>query len=138
MERGYEMALERERTSRDYLYGRLLALAEHLEARALYVGGEQRETNAARLMQRFAERPYTTWRILEPSLQPYQGRLQAKRPKFLHYIKVTMDDVVAMFATEDFISDAPLSGEFLLGYHCQRAALRRQHPEDADDSNENE
>jgi hypothetical protein len=27
------------------------------------------------------------------------------------------------FNTEDFISDKRLSGEFLLGYHCQRANL---------------
>ena len=58
------MTLERERRSRDYLYGRLLALAEHMEARALYVGGERRATSAEKLMQRFADRPYSTWRIL--------------------------------------------------------------------------
>jgi CRISPR-associated protein Csd1 len=28
-----------------------------------------------------------------------------------------------MFAGEDFVNDSKLSGEFLLGYHCQRSAL---------------
>jgi CRISPR-associated protein Csd1 len=30
---------------------------------------------------------------------------------------------MGMFSREDFISDSKLSGEFLLGYHCQREAL---------------
>lgn len=122
--RSYSMALERERNSRDYLYGRLLALAEGLEERALYLGGEKRETNAGKLMQRFAERPYATWLIIETSLTPYKVRLRAKRAAFLHNIETEMDEVASMFVPDDFTSDQRLSGEFLLGYHCQRAALR--------------
>jgi len=123
-ERGYTMALDRDRKTRDYLYGRLLALAEHLEGRALYVAGERRETNAGRLMQRFADRPYSTWRIIETSLTPYKTRLRTKRGAFLHNVETEMDEVEALFNTDDFLSDRRLSGEFLLGYHCQRSALK--------------
>ncbi len=122
-ERSYSMALDRNRNTRDYLYGRLLALAEHLESRALYAAGEKRETNAGRLMQRFAERPYATWLTLETSLAPYRTRLQTKRPASLHHLQTEIDEVMSKFATADFISDHRLSGEFLLSYHCQRAAL---------------
>ncbi len=118
------MSLERDRKTRDYLYGRLLALAEHLEGRALYTGGETRETNAGRLMQRFSERPYSTWRNIETSLTPYKARLRAKRSGFLHNMEKELDEVACSFDTDDFISDKPLTGEFLLAYHCQRAALR--------------
>ncbi len=123
-ERGYTMALDRDRKTRDYLYGRLLALAEHLEGRALYVAGEQRETNAGRLMQRFADRPYSTWRTIETSLTPYKVRLRTKRGAFLHKLEEEMDAVEDVFQTDDFLSDRRLSGEFLLGYHCQRSALK--------------
>jgi len=123
-ERSYLMALDRERTSRDYLYGRLLAMAEHLEERALYVSGEKRATGAEKLMQRFADHPYSTWRILETGLTPYKVRLSVKRPGFLHAMQQEIDDVCCLFTTEDFVSDLRLSGEFLLGYHCQRAALK--------------
>lgn len=123
-ERSYPMALDRERSSRDYLYGRLLALAEHLEGRALYVGGEKRATGAEKLMQRFADRPYSTWRILETSLTPYKVRLNTKRHGFLNVVQQEIDGVCALFETDDFVSDKRLSGEFLLAYHCQRAALR--------------
>ena len=118
------MALDRERSSRDYLYGRLLALAEHLEGRALYVGGEKRATGAEKLMQRFADRPYSTWLILETGLTPYKVRLNAKRPGFLHTVKQEIDAVCDLFKTDDYLSDKRLSGEFLLAYHCQRAALK--------------
>lgn len=118
------MALERERKTRDYLFGRLLALAEHLEGRALYVGGEKRATNAEKLMQRFAERPQSTWLIIETGLTPYKVRLSSKRPSFLHSVENEIDDVIDAFETDDFVSDKRLTGEFLLGYHCQRVALR--------------
>jgi CRISPR-associated protein Csd1 len=130
-ERSYLMALEQERNSRDYLFGRLLAIAEHIEGRALFVAGEKRDTTAARLMQRFSDRPSSTWKTIELSLQPYITRLRNNRPGFLHTISKQMDDVVAAFAPEDFTRDTALSGEFLLGYHCQRLALRP--PESAAD-----
>ena len=120
----YEMTLERERKTRDYLYGRLLALAEHLESRALYVGGEKRATNAEKFMQRFADRPYSTWLILETGLTPYKVRLRARRPGFLHKVETEFDEVVNAFNPDDFTSDKRLTGEFLLGYHCQREVLR--------------
>lgn len=122
-ERKYTMTLERDRKTRDYLYGRLLALAEHLESLALYVGGEKRETNAAKLMQRFADRPCSTWRTIETSLTPYKVRLRAKRPGFLYTVEKEIDEVHNLFSKDDYISDYRLTGEFLLGYHCQRAEL---------------
>lgn len=125
-ERSYSMALEPERRSRDYLYGRLLAIAEHIEARALYVGGEDRDTNAAKLMQRFADHPFSTWRIIEGGLTPYKTRLQSRRAPFLHQMKVLLDDVHSLFVTAEFNSDNRLSGEYLLGYHCQRLELRKK------------
>lgn len=123
-DRGYQMTLEHNRTTRDYLYGRLLAIADHLEGRALYVAGEKgRETSAARLMQRFADRPCSTWRTIELALVPYMARLGAKRPAFLFDMKKRLDGVVCAFQGSDFTNERPLSGEFLLGYHCQRREL---------------
>ena len=120
--RTYRMALEEDRTTRDYLYGRLLAIAERIEETALRIGGEERPTTAARLMQRFADRPFSTWRNIELALQPYMQRLQGNRAGFLVNRKKELDAVQALFFPDDFTSDKPLSGEFLLGYHCQRQA----------------
>lgn len=120
---GYEMALETDRRSRDYLYGRLLAVAEHIESRAVYVGGESRDTAAAKLMQRFADRPASTWRTIELALAPAKSRLRARRAPFMLNMDRMHDEIVAMFEGDKFMDDSKLSGEFLLGYHCQRQAL---------------
>ncbi|RJP46231.1 MAG: type I-C CRISPR-associated protein Cas8c/Csd1 [Anaerolineaceae bacterium] len=128
----YDMTLDPNRKTRDYLYGRLLALAESLEEWALSKAGEDRPTNAARLMQRFSEHPYSTWRTIELALTPYKARLGGKSKKRQRLI----DEVVAAFDDGDFTSDKRLSGEFLLGYHCQREFLRSNRAEDLEDSNE--
>lgn len=125
-EEDFDMALDESRNTRDYLYGRLLALADSIEEWALNDSGEKRQTNAARLMQRFADRPYNTWRTLELALGPYKARLGAKAAKRLQLIS----EVIAMFMPDDFITDKKLSGEFLLGYHCQREALRKKGSEE--------
>ena len=129
----YDMTLDPNRKTRDYLYGRLLALAESLEEWALNLAGEDRPTNAARLMQRFSERPYSTWRTIELALTPYKARLGGKSKKRQSMI----DEVIASFNDNDFIYDRRLSGEFLLGYHCQREFLRNSRVEDVDGDDEN-
>jgi len=131
-EENYQMSLEENRTSRDYLFGRLLAVADHIEQRALYVAGENRDTNAARLMQRFAEHPCSTWRSIELALPPYEARLRARRPALLLRLRELLDEVMGNFRTSEFTNDAKLSGEFLLGFHCQRSALW-QKPETTDE-----
>ena len=122
-EENYQMALEENRTTRDYLFGRLLAIAENIEQRALHAANEKRDTSAARLMQRFADHPCSTWKTIESALVPYKARLRAKRPSVLLERDKLLDHVMTMFNREDFVSDSKLSGEFLLGYHCQRASL---------------
>lgn len=118
---GYSMALDENRTTRDYLYGRLLALAENIEHWAINIGGEKRQTNAERMMQRFADRPYSTWRTIELALVPYKIRLSHKATK----LNAMIDAVHCKFDTpEEYSRDTKLSGEFLLGYHCQRSALK--------------
>jgi CRISPR-associated protein Csd1 len=122
---GYEMALETDRRSRDYLYGRLLALAENIEGYALTVAESKRETNAERMMQRFADHPASTWRNLEMALAPYKARLNTtdKGRGFLVKRMRWIDEIMCQFEVDDFLKDSKLTGEFLLGYHCQRQAL---------------
>lgn len=132
----YEMALEENNCSRDYLYGRLLAIAERIEEIALSVAGENRSTTAARLMQRFADRPVTTWRNIELALQPYLQRLKNNRAGFLHNSQTLLDEVMSKFTGESFNSDKQLSGEFLLAFHSQRLELRKK--KQAEDTIEND
>lgn len=117
----FGMALDKSRKSRDYLYGRLLAVADCLERFALSTAEKKRDTNAARLMQRFADRPCSTWKTIELSLSPYKARLGGRSKKYQDVI----DEAMNLFdSVEAFTSEKPLSGEFLLGYHCQREDLK--------------
>ena len=111
----YEMTLEKERRSRDYLYGRLLAIAHLMESSALKSAGENRQTTATRYMQRFSEYPCSTWKDIELALVPYASRLGTKAGYYQHKISEIMD----MFEGDDFRDNRKLSGEFLLAYHCQ-------------------
>lgn len=137
-EKKYQMKLETERNTPDYLYGRLLAIADNIENYALRMTGEGRETTAARLMQRFADRPFSTWKTIELALTPYKARLHAseKTIGFLKNRERLLDEVMCAFCVGDYgkDKDRPLTGEFLLGYHCQRHALFSTKPNEGNKS----
>ena len=121
--RTYPMSLDTQNRSRDYLYGRLLAVAENTESYALYLAGEKRATTAERYIQRFAEHPFATWRNIELALKPYQERL---RNNGKDTGALAIGEIMELFATDDFTCDDKLSGEFLLGYHCQKMGIARR------------
>ena len=121
--RTYPMSLDIQNRSRDYLYGRLLAVAENTESYALYLAGEKRATTAERYIQRFAEHPFATWRNIELALKPYQERL---RNNGKDTGSQAIGEIMELFTTDDFICDDKLSGEFLLGYHCQKMEIARR------------
>jgi CRISPR-associated protein Csd1 len=114
----YEMSLDETRTTRDYLYGRLLAIAERIEEVALYKSKEKRTTNAARYMQQFSQHPFRTWNQIHSALTPYIVRLNGA-----FYFKNLIAEINCLFNPNDFTDDKPLSGEYLLGYYCQRQKL---------------
>jgi CRISPR-associated protein Csd1 len=129
----HPMALERDRTNRNYLYGRLLAVADHLESGALYSVGEKRESSASRLMQRFADHPFSTWRTIELALVPYQQRLKSNSPGLLAIYKRELDEIMEKFTADEFSKDEKLTGEFLLAYHTQSTALWTKQPKDSNE-----
>jgi CRISPR-associated protein Csd1 len=135
------MALEKQRTDRDYLFGRLLAVAEHIEERALFLSKENRETNAARMMHIFSEQPFSTWEKLYDRLsQGYFSRLQVRRPEFLYRMKNLIGEIKCLFIPGDFEKKEKLSGLYLLSYHCQRLELisKNSIEQDNKESNNNQ
>ena len=126
--RTYPMSLDTENRSRDYLYGRLIAQAESMEWYALYLqNGKKaptRATNAERYFQQFAQRPYSTWLNIESvKLVPYKNYLTSLGKDFY---KQSIGEIMDLFENDDFMCDDKLSGEFLLGYHCQKMEINRQ------------
>lgn len=116
----WSMALNENRQEREYLYGRLLALADRIEYRT-YDKEEERETNARRYMNAFSQHPYRTWKIIEEKLSPYFSQLRiTERLKY----KGMMDSIFELFREGEFENDNPLTGLYLLGFHNQSYALK--------------
>lgn len=112
-----EVALDESLNERDYLFGRLLAVADVLERNAL--GQEEtRTTNAIRYMNAFSRHPARTWKVIQEALQPYQARL-GTRATFWSKI---IDEVASRIPIDQF-NDKPLSGLYLLGFYSQRQKL---------------
>jgi CRISPR-associated protein Csd1 len=129
----YEMSLDETRTSRDYLYGRILAIADVLEERTLSDAEKKRPTNATRYMQQFSQRPFRTWKQIHELLTPYLMRLGDKAV----YYKNLIGQVENLFSPEDFVNNKPLTGEYLLGYYCQRQKMWAKKEKSDSDVNDN-
>ncbi|PLR77433.1 type I-C CRISPR-associated protein Cas8c/Csd1 [Bacillus sp. V3-13] len=114
---GYDVALDTENNDRDYLFGRLLAIADVLERRALGAD-ESRSSNAIRYMNSFSKHPARAWKTIQESLQPYQARLGTKGL----YLSKLIDEVASKIDFTDF-NNKPLSGKYLLGFYSQRHEL---------------
>ena len=115
------MELDKDRTDRDYLFGRLLALADNFEwyvLRKQNDGKADRATNAVNLMGNFASKPATTWEEIWRRLTPY---IQSQNGA--SWFQQNVDDVMALFQPGDYEKKTPLGPLYLLGYSHQRREL---------------
>lgn len=127
---GYDLPLDTENTDRDYLFGRLLAIADVLERRAL--GREEtRATNAIRYMNAFSQNPARTWKTIQDSLQPYQARLGARG----NDLSKLIDEAASKLTPEEF-NNKPLSEKYLLGFYSQRHDLYEKKKNDSKNNEE--
>lgn len=128
---GTGVALNTETTNRSYLFGRLLAIANVLEERALYIQNERRQTNAQRLMTAFSNKPMDSWKTIYMGLVPYKARLNDKGS----YYERLITEITDQFEFEDF-NNKRLDAIFLQGFSSQTMELRRKN--NAEDSKEEE
>jgi CRISPR-associated protein Csd1 len=120
------MELEEKRQERNYLFGRLLAVADKLESVALYKQDKnnQRATNAIRLMSSFAIKPYSTWLVLYNQLIPYMNQHQMLG--LANYYQSIIDSIMSLFNSGEFEDNRPLSPLYLLGFSAQNRALNNK------------
>ena len=126
---GFNVGLNESLNDRDYLFGRLLAVADALERAAL---DDNRATNAIRYMNAFAHHPARTWSTIQSALQPYQAKLGAKAT---YWTKI-IDEVASRIPVEEF-NNKPLSHLYLLGFYSQRHALYQKKKENESDHADN-
>lgn len=114
------MALNENCNNRDYLYGRLLAVAEVAE-RSTYNNAEDRPTNAERYFEKFSNSPAATWAVISNRLSPYFDKMSPSAKK---YYKTIIDEIMDKFASiDEFNDNTKLKPEYLLAYSCQRKKL---------------
>lgn len=117
--------------SRDYLYGRLLAVAHRLEQ----ITNRQPEEkwNSIRMMAQLVQRPYDTWPKLYVKLIPYLDRIgdqarkageRADRQKNARMFQLLLGQIESLFRPEDRTDTRPLSYLFLAGYSAQSRSLQ--------------
>ena len=118
----WTLALDENNPDRSYLFGRLLAVAEHVE-RSAFDAGEGREPNAVRIQSVFSQRPLYAWRILEEALRPYYQRLA---PGLRQYYRNLTDGITERLESTNAELNKKLDDVYILGYYHQRAALRKK------------
>lgn len=113
----FDAAVQHNCRNRDYLYGRLLAIADYVEYTAQ---GNQKglQTSAIRLMQKYVQVPYRTWIHLHNKLIPYFGKIG----KDSAYYQSEIGKIESLFHEKDRMKEGPLTELFILGYYSQRQA----------------
>lgn len=105
---------------RDYLYGRLFAVAHALECAAR--DDRNAQTCAVRCMARFVQRPGETWQQLYLQLLPYLKHLGKSGHKARDYQRL-LGQIEQQFREDDRLSARPLSDLFLAGFSAQLREL---------------
>lgn len=122
-EEEWNVALDKKQKDRNYLYGRLLAVADRIEYRTYDDGDKARVTNAKRYMCTFSQRPYETWKVIEESIQPYVNKLGIAERRFYENL---LNDIYDLFEVESFSDNKKLDGLYLLGFHSQAYDLKQK------------
>lgn len=132
----WNVALDKECKNRDYLYGRLLAVADRIEYRTFEKDKDaSRVTNAKRYMSTFSQRPFDTWKVIEENLQPYLNKLSIAERR---YYENLVDSICELFDVDAFQDNGKLDGLYLLGFHSQSFDLKYNKNKANDGGSENE
>lgn len=117
--------LDRKKLDRSYLYGRLLALYELIEANT-YSNDDARITNAEKLWSSFINNPVTINLRLRTLVMPYRFKLKAdeKKRKLCENIDneiTTVSNLISdNYDDKDPLYNKPLGPGFIFGYECQK------------------
>ncbi len=116
----FKMELDKNKTDRSYVFGRLLAIAEVIEART-YNSDNARITNATKLQPAFVNHPLHTWKLIEDKLNPYYKQC---RPAKENDYKKLISETFALFETDNKDKlNLPLDEGYLIGYYLQRKEM---------------
>lgn len=122
--REFAPMLDHEETDRSYLFGRLLAIYELLEAQRYVLdgGSQDRITNAERYWTAYTGQPAKMMNHLENKVKPYEEVLKLNRPGIWHKLEKEREEIVRLltplFGDADFTQ--PLDYKFIFGYYAEK------------------
>ena len=122
--REFKPMLDHEETDRSYLFGRLLAIYELIEAQryALDGGSQERITNAERYWTAYTGQPAKMMNHLENKVKPYEETLKLNKPWFWCKLEKEREEIIQLltplFGNADFTQ--PLDYKFIFGYYAEK------------------
>lgn len=136
-DKGVELTMELDRSDNDrsYLYGRLMAVADKLEADT-YDDNEVRMTNATRFMSSVIASPYKSWGNVSKRLISYINKIQSKNPGLYVYYKKELGEIHTMFKAGEYEMQKPLEPLFFMGYYGEQQYLYTSRKNKNDDNKE--
>ena len=102
--------------SLDAKCGRMLAIADAIEAWVLREEKIDRTTTAMRYYTKFCENPCDTWVIIQKKLKPYEMKLRGRARN----LQTLLGEISAAISEEEFQQKRNLDGTFCLGFDSQR------------------
>lgn len=116
--------LDRENNNRSYLFGRLLAIYELIEAQryALDGGSQDRITNAERYWTAYTGQPAKLMTLLENKIKPYEEVLKLNRPGIWYKLEKEREEIIQLlspvFQMREF--NDSLDYRFIFGYYSEK------------------
>lgn len=130
------MALDYNNKDRSYLFGRLLAYAQHIENYVQYrTENTHRQTNAERMMHAMTLRPAKTWTQLSLRLQSYLRQL--RMPGLKARWNASMQEIVDALGEAGYTNE-PLQEQYLLGFSSQMMEFRTNRTKGEEEVPEND
>lgn len=116
IEKGEECLVMKLPESLDAKCGRMLAIADAIEAWVLREEKIDRTTTAMRYYTKFCENPCDTWVIIQKNLKPYEMKLRGRARN----LQTLLGEISATISEEEFQQKRNLDGTFCLGFDSQR------------------
>ena len=116
IEKGEECLVMKSPESLDAKCGRMLAIADAIEAWVLREEKIDRTTTAMRYYTKFCENPCDTWVIIQKNLKPYEMKLRGRARN----LQTLLGEISATISEEEFQQKRNLDGTFCLGFDSQK------------------
>lgn len=126
-----KLGLDKNETDRSYLFGRLLAVANHVEYVTFGDDEKKRQTNAKRYWSVYAKRPASTWNMLRDKLNPYWAKIEANKRA---YYETVIDEITDKLSADTF-TNKPLTELYVLGYDQQTSDFWKKKNENEEEKN---